>query len=62
MADKIWSDEDGLLLVLAMNKNFPIYFVKIEFFFNFDTKTSLPTSVFIFSTIPQILNRKFYEL
>ena len=41
-------------------KNVPIYFAKIELFFNFETKSNLSTLVFIFSTISQILNRTFY--
>ena len=53
---------ERLLLVLTMKTNFPIYFAKTEIFFNFETKISLSTSDFIFSTISQILNRKFYVL
>ena len=42
-----------LLLVLTIKK-FPIDIAKIKLFFNFGTKSSLSTSVFIFSTIFQI--------
>ena len=51
---------DKLLLVLTMNTIFAIYIAKIELFFNFETKSSLSTSIFIFTTISQILERKFY--
>ena len=51
MAEKIKTDVDSLLLMLIMKTNFPIYFAKIELFFNFKTKISLSTSVFIFSII-----------
>ena len=43
-------------------KKCPIYFSKIEHFFNFETISSLSTSVFIFYTISQILNRTFHIL
>ena len=38
MAEKIKKDADKPLLVLTMNKHFPIYIAKIELFFNFGTK------------------------
>ena len=55
MVEKIETDVDQLLLVLTMNTIFPIYIAKIELFFNFETKSSLSTSVFIFTTIFQNL-------
>ena len=43
------------------NENiFSVYFAKTELFFIFGTKSSLSTSVFIFSTISQILKTKFH--
>ena len=51
---------DRLLLAVVMKQKFPIYFAKIERFFIFETKSSLSTSVFIFSTIPKIFKTKFY--
>ena len=60
MADKIYTDVNKLLLVLTMKKKFLIYFVKIEIFWNLETKSSLSKSVFIFSNIPEILETKFY--
>ena len=60
MVVKIKTDVDRLLLVLTMNKIFPICIAKIKLFFNFETKSSLYTSVFIFTAISQILKRKFY--
>ena len=62
MVEKIETDVYRLLLVLKMNKNFPIYFAKIEISFNFEIKSSLSTSVLVFSTLTQILKRKFYVL
>ena len=62
MVEKIKTDVDGLLFVLTVKKNFPIYFAKFELFFNLDTKSSLFTSIFIFSTISQIFKRKMYVL
>ena len=53
-------DVDRLLLVLMIKKIFPIYFAKIEPFFVFQTKNNLSTSLYIFSTILQILKIKFY--
>ena len=44
---------------LDNKKQFPIYFPKIELFFIFETKSSLSTPIFIFSTIPQSLKTKF---
>ena len=49
-----------VLLVLTMNTIFPIYITKIELFLDFETKSSLSTSVFICTTISKILKRKFY--
>ena len=60
MVEKIKTDVDKLLLVLTMNKIFPIYIAEIELFLNFETKTSLSTSVFIFTTISQFSETKFY--
>ena len=62
MVEKIKTDIDRLFLVFTMNKHFLIYFAKVELFFNFETKSSLSTPVFISSTIFQILKRKFYVL
>ena len=45
-----------------MNKKFSIDFAKIEPFLIIQTKNSLSTSTFIFSTISQISKTKFYEL
>ena len=58
MVEKIETDVDKLLLVLTMNRIFPIYIAKIELFFNFETKSSLSTSIFIFTIISQILKKK----
>ena len=55
MLEKIETDVDRLLLVLTMNKNVPIYFAKIELSFNFEIKSSLFTSVFVFSAVSKIL-------
>ena len=52
-------DADRILLVLKMEKKFPIYFAKIELFLNCETKSSLSTSVFIFSNISKIWETKF---
>ena len=41
-------------------KKISIDFNKIELFFSFQTKNSLSTSVFIISTISQMLETKFY--
>ena len=62
IVEKIKTDVDKLLLVLTMKIFFSIYFAKIELFLNFETKRSLSTSVFIFSTISQILKRNCYVL
>ena len=70
MVEKIETDVDKLLLVLPVKKNVPISsilekyicFAKIELLFYFETKSSLFSSVFMFSTISQILKRKFYLL
>ena len=51
MVEKIGTDVDKLLLVLTMNTNFPVYIAKIELFFNFETKSSLSTSVFMLTII-----------
>ena len=45
---------------MTVTKKIPIYFAKIELFYKFETKTNLSTSVFIFSTISQILKIIFY--
>ena len=62
MPEKIKTDVNKLLLVLIMKTNFPIYFSKIELFFNFETKSRISTSVSIFSNISEILETKFYAL
>ena len=60
MLEKIKMEVDRLLLVLIMKINFPTYFAEIELFFNFETKISLSTSVFIFSiTIPKFRKQMF---
>ena len=59
MVEKIKADVDILLFVLTVKKSFLIYFAKIELSFNFETKSSLFTSVFIFSTISQIVKKNF---
>ena len=51
MVKKIKTDVDRLLLVLIMNKRFPIYFDKTELFFNIETKNSLSTSLNDFTVI-----------
>ena len=51
MAEKVEEDVDKLRFVLKMKKKFPIYFAETELFLNFETNSSLSTSVFIFSTI-----------
>ena len=51
-----------VFLILTMNNFFSIYFAKIELFFNFETKSSLSTSVYIFPPISQILKGKFHIL
>ena len=38
MVQKIETDVDKLLLVLKMNKNFPIYITKIQLLLYFETK------------------------
>ena len=60
MVDRIKTDVDRLLLVPKMKKmfNFTKYISKP--FFSIKTKSNLSTSVFIFSTIFQILETKFY--
>ena len=60
MVKNMKTDVDRLLLFLTIKKNLPIYFAKIQLFFNF--KSSLYMSVFIFSSISQIFKRKFYVL
>ena len=59
MVEKIKTDVDRLLLVSTIKTYFPIYFAKTELF-NFETRSTLSTSLFILSTISQILNRTFY--
>ena len=58
--EKIKTDVDKPLLVLITKNNVPVHFAKIALYFIFGTKSSLSTSVFIFSTISQILKTKFY--
>ena len=60
MVEKIKTYVGRLLLVLTTKINFPIYFAKIELSFNFETKSSLPKFSFIFFTISQIFEGKFY--
>ena len=56
--EKIKTNVDRLLLVWKLKKfNFSEYFG--NFFFIIKTKSSLSTSVFIFSTISQILETTF---
>ena len=62
MSEKIKVDVDRLLLVLIIKTTFPIYFAKIELFFNFETQSSLSTFVLIFFNISEILETKFYAL
>ena len=58
MAEQIKTDVDTLLLVLIMKTNFPIYFAKIELFFNFETKRGLSASVSSL-TFPKFWKRNF---
>ena len=60
MLEKIKTDVDGILLFLIMEKKISVYFAKIELFIISEIKSSLSTSVFIFSTISQILKTKFH--
>ena len=55
MVGKIKTDLERLLLVLIMEKKCPLYCIKIELFFIFETTSSLSKSVFIFPIISQIL-------
>ena len=55
-------DIHRLLLVLIIKKKFRQILLKLNFFFIFQTKSSLSTSAFIFSTIFQILKTKFHLL
>ena len=59
IVEKMKTDVDRLLSVLIIRHKCPIHFAEIELFFIFETKSSLYTSVFIFSTISQILEKKF---
>ena len=61
MAEEITTDVDILLLVLQMKKNFRYILIKLNVL-NFETKSSLSTTVFMFSTISQILKCKFHVL
>ena len=61
MVKKIEMDVD-ILFGSKLKKKISTYIAKIELFFNFETKSCLSTSVFIFTTISQILKRKFYVL
>ena len=56
------TDVERLLFVLTVKKKFSIYFAKIELLFHFETKSSLSTSVFIFSTISKIFKSQYYVL
>ena len=57
-------DKNGqiLLLFLIMKNKFLIEFAKIELFKIFQTKSCLFASVFILSTISQILDTNMYKL
>ena len=59
MVEKIKSDVDRLLVVSKLKKS-SILAKHIGIFFIVATKSSLSTSLFIFSTISQILKTKFY--
>ena len=59
MVEKMKTEVDRLLFVLIIKKKFPKYSEKLNFF-NFQTKSSLSTFVFIFSNISKILETKFY--
>ena len=60
MVEKIKTDVEGITFDFENEIKFPLYFDKIELFFNFKIKSSLSTSIFIFFTIFQILEKKFY--
>ena len=60
MAEKIKTNVDRLLLVSKSEKSSILAKYIGKFFFTVKTKSSLFTSVFTFSTIPQILEAKFY--
>ena len=49
-----------MLEKITLKTNFSIHFVNIELFLIFEIKSCLSTSVFIFSTIFQILETTFY--
>ena len=55
MLERIKTDVDGLLLFLIMKQKLSIYFSEIGLSFNFETKSSLFTSDFIFFNIFKIL-------
>ena len=60
MLEKIKTDEDRLLLVSKLKKSSILAKYIEKFFFIIKTKSSLSTSVFIFSAISQILKTTFY--
>ena len=62
MVEKIKADVSRLFLVTTIKKKISDIFCENWTSFNFDTKISISTSVFIFSTISQILKRKVYVL
>ena len=53
MAGEIKTDVNRLVLILIMNTNLPLYYAKIELFFNFETRSNSSTTAFIVSTIFQ---------
>ena len=59
MAEKMKTDADRLLLVLIMKKNYLIYFVKLNFFLIFETKSILSTSVFSYLSFPKFRKQNF---
>ena len=61
MVEKMKTDVDRLLLVLIMEKNFQNILWNYTFII-FETKSSLSTSFFNFSTISHIFKTKFYVL
>ena len=60
MLNKIQTDAGRLHLVLKMTKSSSLAKSIEKFIFIIKTKSSLSTSVFILSTISQILKTKFY--
>ena len=55
-------DVVGLLAVLTIKKDVPIYFAKTELFFQFQNQNYSIYVRFIFSIISQILKRKLHGL